>query len=307
MASEECASTGARSHASHRSQCGRLSIRFVFSQRELKRPIRGRPNPRPRRCNVGDFRFRVNWTEVPRPSRLVLDASRLAKTLGPLRAAYLQPHSPSMKVLIVDDHPVFREGLAALLRQSGLDALVLQAGDVAEAFAFVAQHDDLDIVILDIVLPGMNGLPAVAEFGRLRPQLPIIVLSSSENPQDARRALAQGALGYVPKSANPQTLLGAIRLVLNGDLYVPPLILDETTAVRLAHLGRSAGAGGLTLTDRQIDVLRQLVEGRSNKVIAFDLGLSEKTVKAHVTGIFKSLNVVSRTQAAAVAREIGII
>jgi two-component system, NarL family, nitrate/nitrite response regulator NarL len=212
-----------------------------------------------------------------------------------------------MKVLIVDDHPVLREGLAALLRQSGPDTSVLQAGDVAEALAFVAQHVDLDIVVLDIVLPGMSGLPAIAEFGRLRPDLPVVVLSSSENPQDARRALAQGALGYVPKSANPQTLLAAIRLVLNGDLYVPPLILDETAAARLAHLGHGAGLGGLTLTDRQIDVLRRLVEGQSNAIIALDLGLSEKTVKAHVTGIFKSLNVVSRTQAAAIAREIGII
>jgi two-component system, NarL family, nitrate/nitrite response regulator NarL len=212
-----------------------------------------------------------------------------------------------MKVLIVDDHPALREGVAALLRQSGPDTSVLQAGDAAEALAFVAQHADLDIVVLDIVLPGMSGLPAIAEIARMRPDLPIVVLSSSENPQDARRALAQGALGYVPKSANPQTLLAAIRLVMNGDLYVPPLILDETAAARLTHLGRSAGPGGLALTDRQIDVLRRLVEGQSNKIIALDLGLSEKTVKAHVTRIFKALNVVSRTQAAAIAQEIGII
>jgi two-component system, NarL family, nitrate/nitrite response regulator NarL len=212
-----------------------------------------------------------------------------------------------MKVLIVDDHPVLREGLAALLRQSGPDTSVLQAGDAAEALAFVAQHADLDIVVLDIVLPGMSGLPAIAEIARMRPDLPIVVLSSSENPQDARRALAHGALGYVPKSANPQTLLAAIRLVMNGDLYVPPLILDETAAARLTHLGRGAGPGGLALTDRQIDVLRRLVEGQSNKIIALDLGLSEKTVKAHVTRIFKALNVVSRTQAAAIAQEIGII
>ena len=212
-----------------------------------------------------------------------------------------------MKILIVDDHPVFREGLAALLRQGEPDISVLHAGDAAEALAFAAQHADLDIVVLDIVLSGMSGLPAIAEFARLRPDLPVIVLSSSENPQDARRALARGALGYVPKSASPQTLLAAIRLVLSGDLYVPPLILDETAAARLAHLRRSAGPGGLTLTDRQVEVLRRLCEGQSNKTIALDLSLSEKTVKGHVTGIFKALNVVSRTQAAAVALEIGLI
>jgi two-component system nitrate/nitrite response regulator NarL len=229
------------------------------------------------------------------------------RTFAHLSAAYCKLHSRRMKVLIVDDHPVLREGLTALLRQSGSDTSVLQAGDAAEALAFVAQHADLDIVVLDIVLPGMSGLPAIAEIARLRPDLPIVVLSSSENPQDARRALAQGALGYVPKSASRQTLLAAIRLVLNGDLYVPPLILDETAAARLAHLRRGAGPGGLTLTDRQADVLRRLCEGQSNRTIALDLGLSEKTVKAHVTGIFRALNVVSRTQAAAIAREIGLI
>jgi two-component system, NarL family, nitrate/nitrite response regulator NarL len=217
------------------------------------------------------------------------------------------PHSQPMKMLIVDDHPVLREGLAALLRQSGPDTSVLQASDAAEALALVARHADLDIVVLDLVLPGMSGLPAISEIARLRPDLPVVVLSSSENPQDARKALAQGALGYVPKSASPQTLLAAIQLVLNGDLYVPPLILDEPAAAQLAHLRRAAGPGGSTMTDRQIDVLRLLVEGQPNKTIARDLGLSEKTVKAHVTGIFKALNVVSRTQAAAVAREIGLI
>jgi two-component system, NarL family, nitrate/nitrite response regulator NarL len=194
-----------------------------------------------------------------------------------------------------------------LLRQSGPDTSVLQASDAAEALALVARHADLDIVVLDLVLPGMSGLPAISEIARLRPDLPVVVLSSSENPQDARKALAQGALGYVPKSASPQTLLAAIQLVLNGDLYVPPLILDEPAAAQLAHLRRAAGPGGSTMTDRQIDVLRLLVEGQPNKTIARDLGLSEKTVKAHVTGIFKALNVVSRTQAAAVAREIGLI
>ena len=212
-----------------------------------------------------------------------------------------------MKVLIVDDHSAIREGVAALLRQSAPETSVLQAGDVAEALALVGRHADLDMVVLDIVLPGMSGLPAIAEFGRLRPDVPVIVLSSSENPQDARKALAQGALGYVPKSANPQTLLAAIRLVLNGDRYVPPLILDEPAAARLTHPQRGAVFAGSALTDRQIDVLRQLVEGRSNKTIALGLGLSEKTVKAHVTGIFRALNVVSRTQAAEIAREIGLI
>lgn len=212
-----------------------------------------------------------------------------------------------MKLLIVDDHPVLREGLAALLGRIGPDTLVLQAGSAAEALELVRQHADLDVVVLDLVMPGMGGFSALAEFGRARPDLPVIVLSSSEDPQDARRALAQGALGYVPKSASQHALLAAIRLVLDGEIYVPPLILDEIANARRPQLQRWGGTAGSLLTERQVEVLRRLSEGQPNKVIALDLELSEKTVKAHITAIFRALNVVNRTQAAAVGRESGLI
>jgi two-component system, NarL family, nitrate/nitrite response regulator NarL len=210
-----------------------------------------------------------------------------------------------MKVLVIDDHPVIRAGLSALLCQLGSDTTVLQAGDAEQALGIAGQHPDLDIVVLDLMMPGLGGFPVIAEFGRIRPDLPILVLSSSEDPQDARKAFAHGALGYVPKSAGQNTLLAAVRLVLNGDLYVPPLILTEPPSTYLPRL--SPSAGGAVLTDRQIDVLRRLGEGQSNRTIALELGLSEKTVKAHVTAIFRALNVVSRTQAAAAGREAGLI
>jgi DNA-binding NarL/FixJ family response regulator len=209
-----------------------------------------------------------------------------------------------MKLLIVDDHPVVREGLAALLRQLGPETIVLQSGDTAHALAQVPEHADLDIVVLDLMMAGASSLAAIGEFGRTRPELPIIVLSSSEDPQDARRALAQGALGYVPKSASQRTLLGAIRLVLNGDLYIPPLLLEALGPPVRASAPETQSSG---LTERQIDVVRRLSAGDSNYTIAVDLGLSEKTVKAHVSAIFRALNVVSRTQAAAAARALGLI
>ncbi|WP_072368968.1 response regulator transcription factor [Hyphomicrobium sp. NDB2Meth4] len=211
-----------------------------------------------------------------------------------------------MKLLVVDDHPVLREGLVALLRQLGPDAVVLEAGDAQAALRLVEEQQDLDVVILDLVMPGMNGLSALPEFGRSRPDLPVIVLSSSEEPRDARNALAQGALGYVPKSASQHTLISAIKLVLQGEIYVPPLVLSEMGA-RAGSTPSRGQDGGSNLTPRQIEVLRRLSEGQPNKIIAHELNLSEKTVKAHITAIFKALNVVNRTQAAAVGRESGLI
>jgi two-component system nitrate/nitrite response regulator NarL len=212
-----------------------------------------------------------------------------------------------MKLLIVDDHPVLRDGLAALLMQIGPDTAVLQARDANEGIVLVDNHPDLDVVILDLAMPGMEGLQALSEFGRKRPDLPVIVLSSSEDPRDVRRALASGALGYVPKSASQHVLLSAIRLVLNGDLYVPPLILDEKINATVPRTTGTEGASNRLLTARQIEILTLLSEGKPNKTIAATLALSEKTVKTHITAIFKALNVVNRTQAAAAGREQGII
>ena len=211
-----------------------------------------------------------------------------------------------MKLLIVDDHPVLREGLAALLRQAGPDTDVLQACDASEGLALVEVHVDLDAVVLDLMMPGMDGWRAISEFGRKRPELPVIVLSSSEDPQDVRKALALGALGYVPKSASQRVLLSAIRTVLNGDLYVPPLVLNEPASAKERASGLP-DSNNPRMTARQIEILSMLSKGQPNKTIAATLDLSEKTVKVHITAIFRALNVVNRTQAAAVGRNIGII
>jgi two-component system nitrate/nitrite response regulator NarL len=224
-----------------------------------------------------------------------------------LRGKYPASDNRAMKLLIVDDHPVLREGLAALLRQAGPDTAVLLAGDGGEGLSIAEAHLDLDAVILDLAMPGVVGMSAILEFGKRRPQLPVIVLSSSEDPRDVRRALASGALGYIPKSASPQTLLAALQFVLSGNVYVPTLLLDETGAVPAGTAGDGRPAAGARLTERQIDVLKLLCDGHSNKEIGRMLGLSDKTVKAHVTAIFKTLNVVNRMQAAAAARQAALI
>jgi two-component system, NarL family, nitrate/nitrite response regulator NarL len=206
-----------------------------------------------------------------------------------------------MKVLIVDDHALVREALAAMLQQPEVAATVFLAGNCEEGLAIAEAHRDLDVAVLDLAMPGVSGIDALLEFRKRRPELPVIVLSSSENPKEVRRALASGALGYVPKSASRQTLLWALKSVLAGNVYVPPLLINE-------ELNANASSpGAARLTERQIDVLRLICRGQSNKEIGRVLDLSEKTVKAHVTAIFKALNVVNRTQAAAAAQKAGLI
>jgi two-component system nitrate/nitrite response regulator NarL len=209
-----------------------------------------------------------------------------------------------MKLLIVDDHPVFRDGLATLLLLAQADTMVLQARDTRECLQLVEENEDLDAVFVDLLMPGVGGEAAVRGIGRLRPALPVIVLSSSESPRDVHLALQAGALGYIPKSADPHTLLAALRLVLTGNIYVPPLLLQATIRTGDAELPDRDAAGIEDLTDRQLEVLELLYDGKSNKEISIRLGIAATTVKAHVAAVFRGLNVVNRTQAANVIRQL---
>lgn len=208
-----------------------------------------------------------------------------------------------MKLLIVDDHSMIRAGLAALLQQPHFDAVVLLAKDAREGLEMARADADIDAVLLDVILPDIDGITALAAFGKARPDLPVILLAASEDPAEVRRGLQAGAMGYVPKSSSPDTLMSAIRLVLSGQLYVPPVMLRPDA-------GSNGGNGGngvpdkpaIPLTDRQVDVLRLLDRGLSNKEIGRELGVSERTVKAHMTAIFKSLGVSGRAEAIAMAR-----
>ena len=201
-----------------------------------------------------------------------------------------------MKLLIVDDHPLFRDGLAALLCQASANTVVRQAASAEEALRTV-DEEIFDAMFMDLVMPGMCGEPAIREFARRHPDLPVIVLSSSEAPSDVRRVINAGASGYIPKSATAQTVVSALRLVLSGNIYVPPLLLSATTRA-IDHDMQDTPRSLAQLTDRQVDVLRYLRDGLTNKEISANLGIAEKTVKVHIAAIFKTLNVVNRTQAA---------
>jgi two-component system nitrate/nitrite response regulator NarL len=201
-----------------------------------------------------------------------------------------------MRLLIVDDHSLLRDGMSALLQQLGPGTEVLAAADGASAIEIVEREAGLEAVIVDLGLPGMDGASLIEVFGARRPDLPVIVLSASESAADVRRVMALGALGYVPKSANPDTLLSAIKLVLAGEIYVPPLLLNSDVMPK--PQGEAA-----KLTPRQADVLACMARGLSNKAAARELSMSEKTVKAHVTAILRALGATNRMQAVAIARE----
>lgn len=209
-----------------------------------------------------------------------------------------------MKLLIVDDHSMVRAGLAALLQQPPFDAEVLLAKDAQEGIAVVKANPELNLVLLDIILPDIDGVAAIREFGRLRPDLPVVLLAASEDPADVRRGLAAGAMGYVTKSSSPDTLVSAIRFVLSGQIYVPPIMLRGDINVS-NH--RTPTRSPTPLTERQIDVLRLLDRGLSNKEIGRELGVSERTIKAHMTAIFKTLGVNGRAEAIERARHAALI
>jgi DNA-binding NarL/FixJ family response regulator len=209
-----------------------------------------------------------------------------------------------VKLLIVDDHPLFRDGLAALLRQASADTVVSQASSAEEALNLVDEQI-FDAIFMDLMMPGLCGEPAIREFARRHPDLPVIVLSSSESPGDVRRVINAGASGYIPKSATAQTVVSALHLVLSGNVYVPPLLVSAAVLARDED-AQEEPRSLAQLTDRQVDVLRYLRDGLSNKEISANLGIAEKTVKVHIAAIFKTLNVVNRTQAANYLRDVPV-
>lgn len=210
----------------------------------------------------------------------------------------------SMKILIGDDHLLFREGLCRLLEQMHHDTQFTEAGSFAEVAA-ACQHDDhFDVILLDLNMLGWPGFGGIRDIQALQPGTPVVVISASESLNDIRGALDHGATGYIPKSSSVKVMIGALNLVMSDGIYVPPMAIAFAADVnqhrrRPAESPASAAdrAGLSGLTQRQKEVLDCLRAGKSNKQIAYELGLSEGTVKIHVTAIFKSLGVKNRTQA----------
>ena len=217
-----------------------------------------------------------------------------------------------MKILMIDDHHLVREGMRPLLQRLAdggeaievLDAATFQAGlEIADA------HPDLDLVLLDLNLPDAHGMAALAQLQSRHRGVPVVVVSGEDDPALVRGLIEQGALGFIPKSSSPQVILNALRLVLSGGTYLPLEVMAAASApARVTYGGPPSAniASRLNITPRQADVLQLLIEGKSNKQICRELDLAEGTVKNHIAAVFKALNVTTRVQAVIAASRLGI-
>jgi DNA-binding NarL/FixJ family response regulator len=208
-----------------------------------------------------------------------------------------------MRILICDDHALFRDGLELVLREVDADCDFLSLPDGESVLAAVAEDDDLDIVLLDLALPGADGFSILRALRRDHPTVPVVVLSASESVEDMRKALDLGASGYIPKSSPGPVLQSAIRLLLSGGVYVPKELIEAGPAPPM-HGVRSAPRDTASLSPRQRDVLRLIAEGKTNADIGKSLAIAPGTVKSHVRRVFEELGVGNRTEAAIRYREM---
>lgn len=214
-----------------------------------------------------------------------------------------------MKILIVDDHALVRRGMGLVVRECFPEAEVAEAADAAQALEAMGAGG-IDIALVDVRMPDADGLDLLHEMKQRWPEVPVIMLSSFEHAHYVRRALAEGAAGYMLKDATPEDLQQAIAVAISGggNVLSPRVIqnLFETVEDEASGNGAAGPRPHGTLTQRERDILALLVEGRSNRDISRALFLSEKTVKAHLAAIFRKLGVANRTQAAMAAVAMGI-
>jgi DNA-binding NarL/FixJ family response regulator len=200
-------------------------------------------------------------------------------------------------LLLVDDHVLVREGLAQTIARAWPDWTLIEASDATQALSILDSGADIDLVLTDLMLPGMNGFSLLATLRERDPSLPVIVVSALGDRATVARALRQGASGFVSKTDSAEQLVSALRAVLDGGIYLPPEKRSTAGEHGGAGVPRPRAADDFGLTQAQQRVLDLLGEGRSNREIAESLGLAEGTVKVHLSRIFKAMKVGSRAQA----------
>jgi DNA-binding NarL/FixJ family response regulator len=211
-----------------------------------------------------------------------------------------------LHVLLVDDHALFREGLKFILRGLDEHLLIGEAGSVDAAVA-MPQVPPFDLILLDLNLPGVGDLEALASVRAAFPQAPIVVLSGEDDPRMIRATIEQGAMGFVPKSSTPEILIQALRLILAHGVYLPLSALDSDEPLADA-VEATANPDTIlrNLSPRQVEVLRCVIRGDSNKLIARKLSLSESTVKQHLSAVLRTVGARNRTEAVYAAAKLGL-
>jgi DNA-binding NarL/FixJ family response regulator len=222
-----------------------------------------------------------------------------------------------MKILVVDDHVLIREALRGVLKELKGDVVILEASTGGEAMRFIANNADLKLILLDLNLPDRDGYSVLDELSETHPEIPVVVLSGRQDSDSVAKALDHGAVGFIPKSGERAVMLGALQLVFAGGIYIPPEILkakpsgaatkasDAAAKPSEAAAMPPASPAELALTERQLDVLALIMQGKSNKAICRVLNLAEPTVKNHVTAILKALNSTNRTEVVIAVNKMG--
>lgn len=206
-----------------------------------------------------------------------------------------------MDILLVDDHPIIHETIGAVVRRVAPQAQFHSESDLGNALSRARQLKALELVLLDLALPGCSGLEALIRFRKIMPRVRVAIISATEDPESVRAALEAGAVGYLPKTSSPKVLADALQLIVNGGTYVPPQAMDGEPPPR-----KEPKLSDFGITERQADVLRLLIKGLTNAEIARELSIAENTVKQHAHAAYRALGVNSRSEAMIELARLGI-
>jgi DNA-binding NarL/FixJ family response regulator len=206
-----------------------------------------------------------------------------------------------MHILVADDHNLVRDGLKPFLYELDPDAVILDAANFDDALIAAKAADELHLVLLDLKMPGMNGLQGVELMRRAKPNAPVVILSGHVEREEVLAAVRAGASGYIPKTISGQALINALRLVLAGESYLPPSILLDNGAPAV----KPPASPLSTLSVREREILGYLIEGQTNKEIARRLDLQEITIKIHLRNVYRKIGAINRAQAVRIAMSAG--
>lgn len=208
-----------------------------------------------------------------------------------------------MKILIADDHALFRDGLSLHIEKLVPKAVIYQAANFSQAVKIVQSTPDLDLLIIDLDMPDMDWTDGIRTLQESAPDTRLVIISATEEIRNIKKALEMGVSGYIPKSSDTKVITSAINLIIDGGTYLPPSVIEQASHI---HDIASSKTNKL-LTPRQSEVLSYVAEGMSNKQIAYKMSVSEATVKLHINALLRAIGATNRTQAVIIAQKRGLI